>query len=169
MDSYKSVSLEAIWDITIGAKPYDYYESPLSDICCRTRIYCPYFKWRELVENLKETNRTLEELTREEIMKYLDTEHFQMEPYENQEKVAMYLENGKAELFRPGPYPKDVFTGETIPEAKGQLMSDGEFAWEDSLSYYVRKYNYRLSAEIEGKMIKGFDALIAKKKQKMRK
>ena len=78
---------------------------------------------------------------------------FSVMPYPNQEKVARYLENGKITVVRAS-YEKDAITGELIkPAQSGCLMTDGDLVWDGSLSYYVRKYNLRLPAAIEERIL----------------
>lgn len=78
-------------------------------------------------------------------------EFFEDMPYEGQEKVARYLENGTIDMCRM-EIPKDVITGENIPMEK-LGMNDGEYTWFNILAYYVRKYNLRLPREFEEKIL----------------
>ncbi len=78
---------------------------------------------------------------------------FATDPYPNQEVIANYLDNGKVSIVAAS-YEKDAFTGEIIqPARSSRIMSDDEFSWEGSLSYYVRKYNLRLPIAIEEKLL----------------
>lgn len=78
-------------------------------------------------------------------------EDFATQPYENQEKIAQYLENGKT-TFVSAALPTDVITGKRM---NGELfgMTDGEYYWMSHLSYYVRKYNLRLPEDFERKVL----------------
>ena len=78
---------------------------------------------------------------------------FSTKPYPNQEKIAAYLDRGKVSLVTAS-YEKDAITGKIIhPARTARIMSDNEFSWDGSLSYYIRKYNLRLPAAIEEKIL----------------
>ena len=79
------------------------------------------------------------------------TTYFEAEPYPNIEKIIYYLENGTKTYVRAG-LGKDFFTGERFgTEYVG--MTDGEYSWNTSLVYYVKKYNLRLPMEFENKVV----------------
>ena len=67
--------------------------------------------------------------------------------YENQDLIEKYLSN--CEIFSASSgYEKDVFTGERIPVQK-LILADGKYLWPKCPSYYVNKYNLRLSKEFK--------------------
>lgn len=78
-------------------------------------------------------------------------------PYERQEEIAGYLEDGEYKSQVIG-YGTDVFTSEIIqsPKAFG-TKTDGEFVWASTMAYYVRRYNLRLPTEIETKILVRID------------
>lgn len=77
---------------------------------------------------------------------------FEKEPYKEKEKVIQYLNKGR-KTYAACSRAYDKFTGEQIPgEYCG--MTDGEYSWNSSLSYYVDKYNLRLPKEFEKKAVK---------------
>lgn len=78
-------------------------------------------------------------------------ESFEAAPYEGQEKIASYLDNG-VQTYVKISRGKDVFTGEWIPGAYIG-MTDGEYSWNSGLPYYVRKYNLRLPEAFEKKVL----------------
>ncbi len=75
--------------------------------------------------------------------------HFEAAPYQGQEKIVFYLDNG-TKTYTRASRGRDVFTGEVI---KGSYtgMTDGEYSWTSVLSYYVKNYNLRLPKELEDK------------------
>ena len=76
---------------------------------------------------------------------------FEEKPYKGQDKIVAYLKNGK-KTFARTELPTDKFTGEKIPmESCG--MTDGEYSWNSTLAYYVKKYNLRLIKEFEEKVL----------------
>lgn len=77
-------------------------------------------------------------------------EFFEAAPYEGQEKIAFYLDNGTPTYVRMSR-GKDFFTGEPI-SGSYTGMTDGEYSWSSVLSYYVMKYNLRLPKEFEEKV-----------------
>ena len=78
---------------------------------------------------------------------------FSTKPYPNQEKIADYLDNGTVSLVAAS-YEKDAITGNIIhPMRTSCIMSNGDFSWDGSLSYYVRKYNLRLPIAFEEKIL----------------
>ena len=79
------------------------------------------------------------------------TDSFSKEPYAGMEKIVSYLRNGKVTLCSPST-EVDVLTGEQIDSQK-YLMTDGEYSWNNSLAYYVEKYNLRLPLEFEKKVL----------------
>ncbi|MBR0342250.1 MAG: hypothetical protein IJH64_08400 [Oscillospiraceae bacterium] len=79
------------------------------------------------------------------------TDSFADEAYPGQEKVVKYLSEGRKTYCAAGR-ACDVFTGESIP-GEWCGMTDGEFSWISELAYYVEKYNLRLPAEFEKKVL----------------
>ena len=79
---------------------------------------------------------------------------FSAKPYPNQDRIADYLERGNVSIVAAS-YEKDAFTGEIIhPARSSRIMTNNSFSWDSSLSYYVRKYNLRLPAAFEEKILK---------------
>lgn len=78
-------------------------------------------------------------------------EYFEAAPYENQEKIVFYLDNGIQTYVRASK-GRDFYTGELIP-GSCTGMTDGEYSWNSALSYYVKKYNLRLPAAFEKKVL----------------
>lgn len=76
---------------------------------------------------------------------------FEEKPYVGIERIIKYLESG-VPTFATAGLPFDFFTGERIP-GYDNGMTDGEYAWMSTLSYYVRKYNLRLPKEFENKVL----------------
>ena len=77
---------------------------------------------------------------------------FEKSSYEGQNKIIEYLESGRIKLAASS-LCKDAFTGEIIAETK-TIMTDGEYSWNNMLSYYVKKYNLRLPGDFERKVLK---------------
>ena len=73
-------------------------------------------------------------------------------PYEGKEMIINYLESGEKTVTACSR-ARDFFTGELIPGERC-IMTDGEYSWSSSLSYYVDKYNLRLPSEFEEKVLK---------------
>ncbi len=78
-------------------------------------------------------------------------ESFQECCYPNQEKIAVYLEKGVVKLPSAGT-SRDLITGDLISD-RHEILTDGEFTWDNSFAYYVRKYNLRLPKEFEEKVL----------------
>lgn len=78
-------------------------------------------------------------------------EFFESAPYEGQDKIVFYLDNGTPTYVRANR-GKDFFTGKTIPGTYTG-MTDGEYSWSSVLSYYVQEYNLRLPREFEEKVL----------------
>ena len=76
---------------------------------------------------------------------------FEPAPYEGQDKIVFYLNNGTTTYVR-ATRGKDFYTGETI-SGTYTGMTDGEYSWSSVLSYYVQKYNLRLPKEFEEKVL----------------
>ena len=84
--------------------------------------------------------------------------HAQSEPYQGQERIAKYLDEGELMLASP-MFGYDAITGEKIVSPR-MILTDGEYSWENTLPHYVRKYNVRLPREFERKILcddSGFD------------
>jgi hypothetical protein len=77
---------------------------------------------------------------------------FEAEPYEGMERIANYLDNSGEVTICAASGSVDVLTQESISD-KRQMLTDGEYAWNNTLSYYVRKYNLRLPKEFEDKVL----------------
>ena len=67
------------------------------------------------------------------------------EPIEHKSEIVEYLKNGKVEAAVVAK-ARDVLTGKHIP-MEWLSMTDGEYAWETNLIYYVEKYNLLLPDE----------------------
>lgn len=78
-------------------------------------------------------------------------DYFQNQPYKGQKAIAEYLRRGHAKMSAPG-CSYDVVSGEMI-SASLDILTDGEYSWDSSLSYYVEKYNMRLPKEFEEKAL----------------
>lgn len=78
-------------------------------------------------------------------------EDFQKTEYENQKQIAEYLKHGSISVVSPGP-GFDLVTGERIVNTYC-IMTDGEYSWVNTLSYYVEVYNLRLPKTFENKVI----------------
>ena len=69
--------------------------------------------------------------------------------YEHQEEIAKYLDNSKIVSMAP-EYDKDIISGELIkPLQSKAIRTNGVFSWDSSLSFYVRKYNFKLPSVYE--------------------
>lgn len=66
-------------------------------------------------------------------------------------KIITYLNNGEIILVSPS-CSTDVFSGERIDKTKC-ILTDGEYSWSNSLSYYIQKYNLQIPKELENKII----------------
>ena len=79
-------------------------------------------------------------------------ESFSQHPFEGKDKIVQYLKNGKTTYVQP-KLATDFFTGERIPvESMG--LTDGNYSWHSTLTYYVEKYNLRLPKEFEDYVLK---------------
>ena len=76
---------------------------------------------------------------------------FSSERYPGQDNIVRYLEKGKVKLASSG-ICVDCITGEII-SVPHFIMTDGEYSWDSSLSYYVKKYNMRLPKDFENKVL----------------
>ena len=66
-------------------------------------------------------------------------------------KIIAYLNNGELKLAS-SESAMDVFSGERINQTNC-ILTDGEYSWSNSLSYYVDKYNLQIPKELENKII----------------
>ena len=71
--------------------------------------------------------------------------------YANLAKIADYLDNGQVTLVS-AEYGSDIITNQKITNTYC-IVTDGEYSWSNTLSYYVRKYNLRLPKEFEDKIL----------------
>ena len=71
--------------------------------------------------------------------------------YAGRDEIAAYLRNGRVTLCATSA-AVDVLTGQMI-DGQRCLMTDGEYSWNNTLAYYVEKYNLRLPAEFEEKVL----------------
>lgn len=67
------------------------------------------------------------------------------------QKIISYLDNGEVTLSATSK-DTDVISGESIDKTKC-IMTDGEYSWAGSLSYYVKRYNLQLPTEFEERII----------------
>ena len=65
-------------------------------------------------------------------------------------EIVDYLDNGELVIASPS-IAVDVFSGEKIGRTNC-ILTDGEFSWSSSLSYYVEKYNLQIPKELENKI-----------------
>lgn len=77
---------------------------------------------------------------------------FEPKPYPGMERIIRYLEGGKPHLFSP-QFGVDAISGERVADSY-MICGDGEYSWSSMLPYYVRKYNMRLPAEFEAKVLR---------------
>ncbi len=61
-------------------------------------------------------------------------------------EVVEYLRSGKLGVMRAG-WMKDRFTGELVRGCYDHGRSDNSYKWEESLAYYLDKYNLELPAD----------------------
>lgn len=76
---------------------------------------------------------------------------FQPEPSPFCQEIIDYLNHGDLVLSSPS-CAIDVFTGVRIGETEC-ILTDGEFSWMSTLSYYVQKYNLQIPKELEEKIL----------------
>ena len=76
---------------------------------------------------------------------------FGITPSPFQEKILNYLKNGEVIMAAPSR-AIDVFSDESINQTNS-ILTDGEYSWSGSLSYYVQTYNLKLPAEFENKIL----------------
>lgn len=84
---------------------------------------------------------------------------FRESPSPDCQKIISYLDNGEVTLSAISR-DADLISGENIDKTKCN-MTDGEYSWFGSLSYYVKRYNLQLPKEFEDKII-----AIAKEKER---
>ena len=78
-------------------------------------------------------------------------EDFCNSPSPYAEKIVAYLDNGELVLASPSN-ATDIFSGEKLNQTSC-ILTDGEYSWSNSLSYYVQKYNLRIPKELEEKIV----------------
>lgn len=81
----------------------------------------------------------------------LTIDNFQKKEYssEDKNKIISFLKNsGSTIAVSPGGMHKDMFTDKNIGMYK-EWISDGNFNWSNSLSYYVDKYDAALPTIFE--------------------
>lgn len=76
------------------------------------------------------------------------TQDFSSEPSKYQNEILRYLENSGEITIMASKRAIDVVSGETLDFSEG-IRADGEFSWNISLGYYVRKYNLKIPEEFE--------------------
>lgn len=72
-------------------------------------------------------------------------------PYKTKEDILKYLKSGKAHIATAARVI-DVYSGEDTFRPLLHL-NDGEFSWTTKLIYYIEKYNLRLPADIEKRIL----------------
>lgn len=78
-------------------------------------------------------------------------EDFQSTEYEHQRQIAKYFKEGSITLVSSSS-GFDIVTGERILSTYC-IMTDGEYSWANTLSYYVEFYNLRLPKAFEDKIV----------------
>jgi hypothetical protein len=75
--------------------------------------------------------------------------------FPHKKEIVDYLYNGGVSVAAAPSIPKDILTGETIhlPGISEQIMSDGDYSWNNQLAYYVDKYNTRLPVSFENHIL----------------
>ena len=68
------------------------------------------------------------------------------------DKIIDYLDSGDIILASPSGVT-DIFSEKQISHTNC-ILTDGEYSWSNSLSYYVKEYNLQLPEEFENKIIK---------------
>jgi hypothetical protein len=68
----------------------------------------------------------------------------------NQAQVVAYLKAGRVLVMSPG-LVRDAFDRNTVAGSRS-IRTDGEFAWPDSLAFYVERYSVELPKEFEKHM-----------------
>jgi hypothetical protein len=68
----------------------------------------------------------------------------------HQAQVVAYLKAGRVLVMSPG-LVRDVFDRNTVAGSRS-IRTDGEFAWPDSLAYYVERHSVELPKEFEEHM-----------------
>lgn len=63
----------------------------------------------------------------------------------NEPMLIRYLRSGVPYIISPGAV-RDVYDG-SGPIGTGTILTDGEWAWPDTLSHYVEKYHLELPQE----------------------
>lgn len=71
--------------------------------------------------------------------------------YPGKDKIIKYLNNGK-KTYASTAKAQDVITGNRL-DVELYGMTDGEYSWLSTISYYVDKYNLRLPKEFENKVL----------------
>ena len=77
---------------------------------------------------------------------------FQETSYEGMSTIAEYLDKRGSVIICSPERNRDVITNELLGSTKA-LLTDGEYTWDNSLSYYVRRYNLRLPSDFENKVL----------------
>ncbi len=67
------------------------------------------------------------------------------------DKIITYLDAGELVLASPSS-DTDLFSGERINTSRC-ILTDGEYSWSNSLSYYILKYNLQIPKELEDKIL----------------
>lgn len=76
---------------------------------------------------------------------------FSSVPVSKKDRIIEYLNNGKVKLVSTS-HGIDVLTGENITR-NYCLLTDGEYSWFNTLSYYVNKYDLGLPEDFERKIL----------------
>jgi hypothetical protein len=71
-------------------------------------------------------------------------------PSVNQDRTVAYLRAGKVLIMSPG-LVRDPFDRSAAAGSRS-MLTDGAYAWPDSLAYFVQRYNVALPAEFEQHM-----------------
>lgn len=76
---------------------------------------------------------------------------FQSKAYDYQPEICNYLDNGKVSLSAT-TCGTDILTGVRITNTYC-ILTDGEYSWSNTLSFYIKKYNLRLPHDFETKVL----------------
>jgi len=69
--------------------------------------------------------------------------------YTGQDQIADYLDKGQISIVSTSLTEEKISGGLITPHILECVMTNGEFSWPGSLSYYVREYNLKFPAEYE--------------------
>ena len=76
---------------------------------------------------------------------------FDIAPSPFRGRILDYLKNGEVIMAAPSR-AIDVISGKRINQTNS-ILTDGEYTWSGSLSYYVQTYNLKLPEDFENKIL----------------